>query len=49
MKKKFAVYGLQDGRMVLHFKCSSMNLCASSISACVRGNSLPGSVSGAPG
>ena len=49
MKKKFAAYGLQDGQMVLHFKCSSTNFRASSISACVRGNNLSGSVFGAPG
>ena len=35
--------------MVLCFRCSSINLRASSISAWVRGNNLPGSVSGAPG
>ena len=35
--------------MVLHLKCSSMNLHASLISACVNGKSLPGSVSGTPG
>ena len=34
--------------MVLHLKYSSTNLHASSISACISGSSLPGSVSGAP-
>ena len=47
-KKKLAAYELHDGRIVFHRKCSSTNFFASAISSCVRGNSRPGRVLGAP-
>src|SRR6266404_1141794 len=49
MKKKLAVYGLQDSRMVPLFKCSWMKLWTSWISFWLRGRRHPGIVDGAPG
>src|SRR6266478_3629608 len=49
MKKKFAVYGLQDSRIVPLFKCSWTKLWTSWISFWLRGKSRPGIVDGAPG
>src|SRR6266403_4300273 len=48
-KKKFAVYGLHDSRMVPQVRCSCMNLWTSSISFWLRGKSRPGIVVGALG
>jgi len=49
MKKKDAVYGDFDGRMVPLPRCSLTNLRNSVSSACDRGMSFPGNDVGAPG
>ena len=49
MKKKDAVYGDLDGRMVPLPRCSLMNFRSSASSGCDSGISLPGSDAGAPG
>jgi len=49
MKKKDAVYGLLDGRMVPLSKCSLTNLRNSVSSGWDSGISLPGSDAGTPG
>ncbi len=48
MKKKFAVYGLQDSRIVPLFKCSWTKLWTSWISFWFRGKRHPGIVDGVP-
>jgi len=49
MKKKDAVYGDLDGRMVPLIRCSLTNLCSSASSSCDNGMSFPGKDVGAPG